>query len=380
MRRRHPSFVIVLALILTACGSGQPVESSTTTAPPATTTTDSDTSSSTTAPPNPTTTEQSFAAGDLVVHRAGRSADFPTVHDGILYANLEGDLVAMDVEDLSTLWRFEASADIQVQVAFHDGVVYAVDMSGRYHAINPESGRRIWQTPGGGAEASTVTAGDGRVIGNSRGELTAFDAATGEEVWTFAESGFTSNWPAMVHDGMVYLAGSGGLRSLDAATGALRWRVTGWSATGIPSAGDGLVFATDSNGIVHAISISTGQEAWRSTVTNVRGRWMVLSDGLLFVGTSDGMVHALDPGTGSVTWSYDAKTPAGQISIWAGGGAVFVTSAFGRAHALDAATGEELWTFNAGENIGNRTPAWYGDLVFFAGNNGIYAVATDSRP
>jgi outer membrane protein assembly factor BamB len=61
--------------------------------------------------------------------------------------------------------------------------------SRRYAAFDGRTGRLLWQTPDQGAEASSLRAAitGGRLLLSSReGQLTAFDAARGEQHWTSA--------------------------------------------------------------------------------------------------------------------------------------------------------------------------------------------------
>ena len=104
----------------------------------------------------------------------------------------------------------------------------------------PEKPKQVWKIPAGIGHASPVVV-DGRVYQQSRiGEqetLTAYDAATGKQVWRDAyDAPYTMSSAATSHGkgpkstpvvdrGRVYMLGiSGTLSALDAATGKVAWR------------------------------------------------------------------------------------------------------------------------------------------------------------
>ena len=136
-------------------------------------------------------------------------------------------------------------------------------------------------------EATPVVIDGVMYTSGNLGRVYAFNAATGEELWTFTpEVDMQANRAACcdqanrgvaVHGGKVFVASlDGWLYALDAGTGAVVWRVDtiadrarGYTITGAPEvAGDLVVIGNagaeyDARGYVTAYSLADGAEAWR---------------------------------------------------------------------------------------------------------------------
>lgn len=130
----------------------------------------------------------------------------------------------------------------------------------------------------------------------------------------------------VVANGAVYAAGwDGAIRSLDAATGAERWRVTGvGQVPAHPVVSAGSVYVATINGWVYAIEATTGRVQWRSISAGLVGRGLSFGDGLVFVmsGTApaptvvDGVAYAVIGEVGSTLQALDAETGTERWRIY----------------------------------------------------------------
>jgi outer membrane protein assembly factor BamB len=219
----------------------------------------------------------------------------------------------------------------------------------------------------GGSEAGSEAGGSGSVI--------AIDFVSGSERWRFPTEHVAAATPAVV-DGIVYASDTGGvLYALDAETGDQLWRADlegGW--TSAPVVANQRVF----------IAVAPYQV---SLQVAVRNDTVVLGSGL--VGLTEGVrLFALDPLTGEQRWQ-SADALAGQPGVVAfdtGSGApvwtvamsslesgpaisgqrVFAGSSLDRAfYALDLASGDEIWQAPIDEDLPlNSSPAIAGGSVF----------------
>jgi len=222
-----------------------------------------------------------------------------------------------------------------------DGMVYAVDLA---------SGRVRWRGATEGRVRSSPAVDGGTVyVGSADGRVYAFDLATGAERWRFETEGvghFSGDFgydrrtiqssPA-VADGMVYVgARDGKFYALDAATGALRWRVsheTSWINTS-PAVVDGVVYLGSSDAsIVQAVDALTGKERWRKKLGRAFWASPAVAGPYLVIGDLAGQVFALNRDNGNVVWTFrtEAQVFGGPVVA---DGMVLAGSADGNVYAL----------------------------------------------
>jgi outer membrane protein assembly factor BamB/PKD repeat protein len=156
--------------------------------------------------------------------------DWPMFMDGLTRdgANLnESDLSPRDAQNLSVLWKYNASWVIAATPVVADGTVYVGDWSGNETALNESTGEVEWQTNLGTTYdancsiysqgiTSTPTIEDGTLYvgggGPVKGGLNywyALNAATGQEEWNIS-TGFASvgdyNWGSpLIYNGYAYI-------------------------------------------------------------------------------------------------------------------------------------------------------------------------------
>lgn len=102
----------------------------------------------------------------------------------------------------------------------------------------------------------------------------------------------------------------------------------------------------------------------------------VVGGGMLFAMDTNGVVHAFDAGTGAPRWTHSfAVSGDNENSIFGGGasydgGRVYVTTGLGEVAALDATTGKEIWRNKpAGPLRGSPTIAF----------NAVYVMTQDNQ-
>ncbi|SDU35567.1 carboxypeptidase regulatory-like domain-containing protein [Jiangella alkaliphila] len=240
--------------------------------------------------------------------------------------------------------------------------------------------------------ASPVIAGGRVFLGSDAGRLAAYDAGTGERLWSFQTGDALRGTPAVAGDLVVTGGGlDGGLVALDAATGAQRWsvptpgRATVYTA---PSVVDGVVYAAtgptqDREDTVFALDAATGEQLWATDVGTSVFAGPAVGEGLAIVGNADdGELIALDATTGATRWTLTREDDyfIGGASIV--DGTVFIPTTDGGGGgsllAVDAATGTLRWEAATHGDGQGSTPAVYGDLVI-AGSHGLGLVVAYDR-
>lgn len=224
------------------------------------------------------------------------------------------------------------------------------------HGWNParleDQARVSWRAEVGRGHAALV-ASDGRIytMGHRRltedGELvpsdvvTCLDAATGNELWTYAYPCDDIYFPGpratpAVVDGRVYtLSWDGQVHCLDAGDGALLWRrhlvedglgeVPHWGLAGSPLVvGEMVVVTAGASGA--ALDRLTGATVWRSEAAETSLPTPVAVNGGTVVAVAGGeQLQGVDVGTGRVVWSvpwdkevFVSPTPVGTALLLPG--------------------------------------------------------------
>lgn len=320
-------------------------------------------------------------------------------------AGHDGSLVdtAVGAPPLSEKWSRDLGGNVSYPVVA-DGRVFATAASPNgygtiLYSIDAATGQDAWAPVdlGGSYWWSALAYGGGRLYAqNYDGVLTAFNPATGKEIWTVTLPGqhsFTS--PPTFADGVVYTGGSGSggtLYAVDAASGAVLW-------TQPVANGDNSSPAVTADGVyvsyaceqTYAFAPESGDPIWRHDTgcSGGGGRTPVLADGGVWVRDDAGMVPTvLDAADGKVRGTYEASgwSPApafdgrqgyfvddgvlqerhsrtlatrwkfegdGQISTApiVVNGYVYVGSRSGQLWALNGATGQSVWSTDVGASI-----------------------------
>jgi outer membrane protein assembly factor BamB len=240
--------------------------------------------------------------------------------------------------------------------------------------------RVLWRRQLLGSCQSTPAVHEGRLyVGDNSGTLSAFDAATGDPLWTFPTGGEVRSGPIMVGNLICFASADGHLRALD-ETGSLRWDCDmGGPTYATPAlAGDRLVCGLASGQVV-AVDARSGRLLWRAKDPKYAIEVAPATDSTsAYFGAWDRYVYAFRLADGSLRWKALSKGASGTGAAQyyspadappvAAGGRVFVAD---RAYALtilDATTGAQVGT-------ADRCAA----LATAEDGKAVYARRTDGR-
>ena len=260
---------------------------------------------------------------------------------------------ALDAATGDTVWRYDYPTSYRDDFGFdegprsvpvvHDGRVYTFGAQGQLHAVDLETGGRVWQADtharygvrkGFFGAAGSPLVEDGRVIANvggRRGGIVAFDAATGDELWTATSHEASYSSPAVGTFGGERLAlvfTRTGLVGLDPASGEVRFENRWRSRLGAsvnaatPLVVGDRVFISASYGTGAALLRVDGgtlAEEWSGddSMTNHYAT-AVVHDGVLYGyhGRQEysPSLRAVDLRSGAVRWSED-RFGAGTVTL-----------------------------------------------------------------
>jgi outer membrane protein assembly factor BamB len=185
-------------------------------------------------------------------------------------------------------------------------------------ALDAQSGEEIWSRNTRVPMHSAPTAAGGRVFAVSDdNELFAFNANTGEVLWTYqgiVESArmLTAPSPAVVGDTVISGFASGELIAFRAQNGGVLWQDALSSAGQLtplaslndiasgPVIADGYVIASAQSGVTSAFDLRTGQRIW-SQPAGTLGFPLIAGD-FVYAAMTDGQVVCMSKLDGSVVW------------------------------------------------------------------------------
>ncbi len=327
-----------------------------------------------------------FETGDAV-------QSSPTVVDGTVYVGSDdASVYAVDATDGEAVWRVDTASRVRASPSVVSGAVVTSTRGGTI-AVGL-AGEPLWTRHPGTRLSPTVSNGqvffvrgrdplDGTGV-QAGGRVLALSAGTGQTLWqadppTSEFGGFSA--PTVV-DGTVYAGGGGQVSAFEAETGDRVWRVeTDDPSVSAPTVADGTVFV-GSGGHLHAIA--DGEQLWTVEPDGFVETAPTVADGTVFAhagGVTDrSRVHALDTATGSQRWVFETGTrvedptvPGIASAPTVVDGTVVVGGPDGRVYGIDIATGETVWSFETGGPI-RSSPTVVDGVVFVGSTDGsVYA-------
>ena len=287
--------------------------------------------------------------------------------------------------------------------------VYAADAYGVVEARNRFDGRRLWRVQVDEPDSRAfykfwdrrdpafltggVGVGDGRVlVGTTRGEVIALDAADGRVLWRSPVSSEVLARPVADDDIVVVQTGDGRITLLEGSDGALRWSfdtqvpVLTLRGTAAPVLRDGLVYAGFATGKIVAIRAEDGQPVWEQRVMLPEGRSeldrMVDVDSTPLVGRSfifavsyQGRIRAFRRSDGAPIWEQDASS---FLDLAEGYGQVYVVSEDDVVRAIDQGDAVVVWEQEALRNRRLSSPLAFGNYVLVGDDEGYLHVIAQS--
>ena len=275
-----------------------------------------------------------------------------------LFSRQDDDEVmsAIDADSGNVVWRTAYPAPFTMNSAatphgkgpkstpvFSGGRLFAIGMTGIVTAFDAASGRQVWQKPGSSvvpeytSHAFSPVVEDGTVIfhvgGHDQGALTAYDVNSGEVQWSWDGDGPGYGSPIVADFGgvrQVVTVTQAKVVGVEAATGALLWERPFASSNVTNSItpvrhGQSIII-WNNMGVMAALNIARQEDRWVVETTwesqDVPNRMSnaVLDDDVMFGLTQRnlGQYFALDARTGELLWTSEGRQAANIAMLRAG--------------------------------------------------------------
>lgn len=313
-------------------------------------------------------------------NKVGRVSAPPIVYDGRVYAlDSDGKVSAFAVSGGAAVWSatlapttdkagpgFSAITQNIMNLTADDGGgygggiaadggrLYAVSGFGAVIALDPATGKRLWEKNiGVPIRAAPTTAADRLFVLTIEGKLYCLSTTDGTELWVVrglpqqASLGLNAS-PAVDGDVVVVPYPSGDLVALRISDGSGLWseslsrsrttsQLASMSDAARPALNNGTVFAIGHGGRMVATVASSGERLWSLNLPGTQAPYVV-GDSVFVVDTT-GQLMALNRRDGKVQWT--VKLP--NSNTWAGpvlaNGTLWLASKDGQLVGVDAATG-----------------------------------------
>ena len=236
--------------------------------------------------------------------------------------------------------------------------VYAASHEGRVAAINPATGKIVWQVETGAELSAGPGVGEKLVVvASSNGDVIALNTADGSEVWHVNVRAETLAKPLVTRAGVAISTIDGILRMLTLNDGSQEWLVSQelpsltLRGSSSPIVVGSTLLAGFDNGRLMAFDLDSGDAEWEAMISPPSGRSDLdrLSDldgELTAVGQDvyasgyHGQIYALAAESGQVLWSRDFSTDTGVSADWTN---VYLATAVGEIVAMLRRNGDDVW-------------------------------------
>ncbi|USU12145.1 PQQ-like beta-propeller repeat protein [Sphingomonadaceae bacterium OTU29THOMA1] len=274
-----------------------------------------------------------------------------------------------------------------------DNKLFVVDVQARLHAFAADTGAKLWDAAvstgdenrparfGGGAsfEGGRVFATDGV------GDVVAFNAADGKEVWRAKPGGPLRGAPTVANGSVYVVSQDNQIFALDQSDGKVQWAQSGTLETqgvfgvAAPAADNQTIVAGFSSGELNAYRYENGRVLWGDALsrTSITTSVSSLSDidaapvvdnGRVFAVGQGGRMVSLDLATGQRLWEQNF---AGISTPWIAGEWLFVVTDDARLVCLARSNGKARWIaqlqrFKNEKKSKGPQVTWFGPVL--AGN------------
>lgn len=294
--------------------------------------------------------------------------------------------VIQSTADLRKLWQASvgSAGEYTFSPAASGSSVYAAARDGSISRL--DAGQQVWRVSAGQPISGGVGS-DGKlvVVGTPKGEVLAFDAATGRETWKARVSSEVLAAPALADGLVIVRSGDSRVFGFDAVDGKRRWvyqrstpNLSLRSSVGVLVSGK-FTLAGFPGGKLVAIANNNGAAVWEATVALPKGSTElervadvtsspVVSGSLVCAAAFQGRVSCFDAGSGNVVWSRDISSSAGMDID---NRYVYVTDDKGAVLAFDRNTGASVWKQDKLLLRNLSRPVALGDVVAVADYQGF---------
>jgi outer membrane protein assembly factor BamB len=309
--------------------------------------------------------------------------------DGREYQQQAPAIVAAEV---TPTWTANAGGAVQSHLVRSGDALYVTTMGNDLVMLDPASGKERWRFAAEDAIFSTPVIDNGIVyFGAADHFIYAIDAQTHQPKWKFKTQGAVLAGPAVAQGICCVGSVDQNIYGLDAATGDLRWTVKGGNMYQSNTATDGQHFFVGGwDNTFRAIDAASGKVTWEKKIGKDKNGKIqfyyspaisspAVGDGKVFVTTNDGILHAFDTNTGDTAWEFDGKKVGYSSPLYHDGRVYCAIGDEGKVFCWNARDGQKIWDSKVLGVIYDSSFAWSNGRLFIATVEGTFnAIEADT--
>lgn len=235
----------------------------------------------------------------------------------VVVGSSDGGIYCLEIPNGTLLWKFQTSAPVVACPTIHEGIVYIGGSDRKFRAINLRDGKLVWEFSGISAFVETKPlVHRGKIIfGAWDTYLYSLNLSNGSLAWKWSNGTPTLNlspaacWPVAFENKVFIVAPDRAMTAFDLATGKEIWRSKAHQvreALGISVDGD-RVYAKCINDTLFAFSSQSNESelVWATHCGygyDIDPSMPMEKDGVVYFGHKNGTVFALDAKTGVIKW------------------------------------------------------------------------------
>lgn len=248
----------------------------------------------------------------------------PVVHGDRVYMSTlfedapgKGAVSSLDASTGQVIWSQAVGDSVKNNVAYADGTVYGVTVSGTVFALDAETGDVLWkreaEEPSRRWVFSAPVYHDGRIYVGSAGHFRCLDATTGSVLWYRNDIGgddwISSYCNPVVVDSLVLIGFQWkgvGLVALDPASGKTVWSQHGGNHASVgttPGIAEQHAYALYHGGTLRKLECDSGEIVWEVPgLASWSPAAPVVGEGRVYMACGDGRLAAFDTERGQELW------------------------------------------------------------------------------
>lgn len=285
-------------------------------------------------------------------------------------ADSEGGLHALDINTGDKLWKYQGTDAFFASPAIADGKVLIGDASGRMHCVDFETGTLLWSYATQGEIAGSAVVADGKVVlGSADANLYCLSAESGKLLWKFESGDQILSTPVIAGDTVIIAGCDAKMHLIDLESGKQTGEVSLGTQTGAsPAVVDNMAYIARYEESLLAVNWQKLSVVWEGAETSGRNSAVARKD-LLIYPSEERQVLAVDPDSQERLWQFTSKTKIRSTPVLAGD-CVIVNTVDGRVYCLSLKTGEAIWDFQCVGGL-QSSPAVSQGKVILASDKGI---------
>lgn len=247
----------------------------------------------------------------------------------------EHTLSTSNVAALVKGWSVLGGGDTNDPVVAN-GAVYIGGTDGKLYAFNARTGNPIWSSDpigeSNGIFSDPAVTSTTVYVGSSDGDLYALDVSTGKTLWIFQTGGPIDSSPTVLNNTVYFGSSDKNLYAVNASSGAFIWNYPSGGAVGTPAVTSTAIYFSSADFSLHAVIASTGKDLWPPIFYYCAPVSPVVVNTVVYEATACGDLYSIDAGSGTVNWTEHTEASPTTLAVtnkviyvgWTSGNNAFV--------------------------------------------------------